>query len=182
MRIVNMKDENQWPKVLFVASRKKDRKILGSRLIAWSTSRLEPQIAPCSHLAIILRKTLVIESTASTGVRIMPYEAWARDNEVVHAFEKPYKGVLSQYIPQLMRKLWDVDYDYLGIAYFAWRMLLRIYLGRPLPKTNPWESEDRRYCVEIFGDKSELSMVSPIQLVARWYSDHTLRPRPEYVD
>lgn len=164
---------NVAPKVAYVASRKRNlKKYTGSRIISWSTKVLEPDLEPCSHLCIILKKTLVIESTMTTGVRIIPYSHWIKDNEVIHSFESPFDGKLSMYIPELMEKLWGKKYDKLGILYFSWRMLLFLFLNKPLPIINKWDSPDKRFCVEIFGEK--LGMTSPIQMVAKWNKDETL--------
>lgn len=161
------------PKVAYVASRKRKlSKYLGSKVISLSTSSLEPDLEPCSHLCIILRKTLVIESTLCTGVRIIPYSEWIKENEVVYSFNKPYEHKLSQYIPKVMDRLWGKKYDRLGILYFAWRISLWLAFRIPLPKKNKWDNPDKRFCVEIFGDK--LSMVAPIQMVAVWLKDKTL--------
>lgn len=164
----------QAPKVVYVASRKIDRKkYQGSRIISWSTKGLEPELKPCSHLCIILRNTLVIESTLSDGVRIIPYSHWIKDNEIVYSFEKPYEGNLSKYIPILMERIWGKGYDKVGILYFAWRILLFLFFRAPLPKVNRWDNPDKRFCVEIFGEK--LAMTAPIQMVARWMKDDTLK-------
>lgn len=160
------------PKVAYVASVKRDKKYKGSRLISWGTKTLEPTLEPCSHLCIILRKTLVIESTLTTGVRIIPYNHWIKKNRVVHSFEKEYDGKLSQYIPLVMDKMWGKDYDYPGILYFAWRLALWLFLRIALPKVNKWNSPEKRFCVEIFGEK--LGMTSPVQMVARWLKDPTI--------
>lgn len=160
------------PKVAYVASIKKDSKYVASKLISYGTKDLEPKIEPCSHLCIILRKTLVIESTLSTGVRIIPYTHWIKDNKVVHSFEKSYEDSLSEYIPTVMENMWGKSYDYKGILYFSFRIVLFKYLGMELPKNNKWENPKKRFCVEIFGDK--LSMVSPIQMVAKWQKDKSL--------
>jgi hypothetical protein len=109
-------------------------------------------------------------------------------------FEKSYNGKLSQYIPELMDRLWGKDYDVAGILYFYWDLLIYLLLVKEFytkakesfskknkefqrhhnlyPKVNKWEDPNKRFCVEIFGEK--LSMVSPIQMVKRWMSDPTL--------
>lgn len=161
------------PKVAYIASRKRNMsKYLGSRIISSTTKELQPELEPCSHLCIILKKTLVIESTIKTGVRIIPYNHWIKENEVVYAFDKPYEGRLSQYIPKLMDKMWGKDYDKLGILYFTWRMALFLSLGLALPKVNKWQDKNKRFCVEIFGEN--LGMTSPIQMVALWLEDDSL--------
>ena len=160
------------PKVAYVASTKRSKKYLGSKVINWGTRDLEPTLEPCSHLCIILRQTLVIESTLSTGVRIIPYSHWIKENKILYAFEKPYEGNLSEYIPAIMHKMWGKPYDYMGILYFTWRVALKMICGAPLPKTNKWDSPTKRFCVEIFGNK--LGMVSPIQMASRWLKDPEL--------
>lgn len=160
------------PKVAYVASIKRGKKYIGSMVISRGTQALEPELEPCSHLCIILRKTLVIESTLTTGVRIIPYSCWIKDNRVVYAFEKPFVDRLSKYIPMIMEKMWDKPYDYIGILYFAWRLALLLAFRIELPKVNKWNDPVKRFCVEIFGEK--LGMTSPIQMVARWLKDTEL--------
>lgn len=159
------------PKVVYVASVNRNNAI-GSYLIKETTKSLESPIKPCSHLCIILRKTLVIESTVCSGVRIIPYTHWLKKNKIIYVFEKEYEGKLSQYIPKLMDRLWGVPYDILGILYFTWRIILWLLFKIPLPKINKWQSQYKRFCVEIFGEK--LGMVSPIQMVAEWKKDEQL--------
>ena len=158
-------------KIRYVASVRRKSEI-GSKLIVWGTKDLQSNLEPCSHLAIIVRDTLVIESTLSTGVRIMPYSRWLEINKVVHNFEKEYSGRLSDYLPSILDRMWGKKYDYTGIFYFAHRILMKKVFGAKLPQDNKWECKKRRFCVEIFGDK--LSMVSPIQMVAKWDKDPTL--------
>jgi hypothetical protein len=158
----------QLPKVAYIASKRRKTSV-GSLLISQTTKGLAPGLKPCSHLCIVLKKTLVIESTLTTGVRIMPYKQWLKENEIVYVFEKSYNGKLSQYIPELMDRLWGKDYDVAGILYFSWRMILWLLCRIPLPKVNKWEDPNKRFCVEVFGEK--LAMVSPIQMVGRWKQD-----------
>ena len=156
------------PKVKYVASKRSDDKI-GSRMIAWGTKQLEPDLKPCSHLAIVVRDTLVVESTLTSGVRIIPYSKWLEYNEEVYAFEKPYEGSLSAYLPSILDRLWGRSYDYCGVMYFAWRIALNKLFRIKVPKENKWESSYKRFCVEVFGEK--LSMTSPIQMVRKWIDD-----------
>jgi len=163
-------------KIRYVASVKNDKKYWGSVLISWGTSFLHPELKPVSHLCIVLRDTLVIESVIKGGVRIIPYSHWKKTNTEVYSFSKEYEGSLSSYIPEVLEKTWGKKYDFRGILYFSWRMLLYILLKIDLPKVNPWEEHDKRFCVEIFGEK--LSMISPIQMVAIWLTDPSLERLP----
>lgn len=164
--------ENKPVKIRYVGSSRKGKKI-GSELIKWGTKDLHPELEPCSHLAIIVRDTLVIESTMNTGVRIIPYKKWLELNDIIHNFEKPYDGKLSDYLPSILDRMWGKSYDYAGVLYFAWRIILWKFLKKELPKTNAWESEGKRFCVEIFGEK--LSMVSPIQMIKKWDKDPEIK-------
>lgn len=159
-------------KVVYASSKKRSNKYIGSRLICYGTKHFHEDISPCSHLVIILRKTLVIESTMFRGVNIVPYSVWIKDNKVVDAFSVPYNQSLSNYIPNLLTNMWGKSYDWLGLLYFAWRVILNKYLNVKLPTVNILEDPNKRFCVEVFGDK--LSMVSPIQMVSRWMSDENL--------
>jgi hypothetical protein len=59
------------------------------------------------------------------------------------------------------------QYDRLGVLYFAWRIFLKWFLGKPIPDKNKWESENKWFCNELFEiifDK-DLSMKTPNDLM-----------------
>lgn len=142
---------------------------LGSKVIAWGTGKLHPELEPCSHVALKLGP-LIIESTLTKGVNIQPYQEWIKYNKVVHAFLCPKERRAVKVLDTIFAKSWGKKYDYFGILFFAWRVLGFIILKRPLPQINRWESKKRYFCVElvenITGEKYQ--MTSPIQLVAKW--------------
>lgn len=145
---------------------------IASKAIAYSTSKLHPELTPCSHVAVKIGP-LIVESTLTNGVNIQPYQEWIKYNKVVYAFKCPTNRKAVKVLTDTFAGVWGKKYDYLGICFFAWRMLGFLILNRPLPKINRWESEKRRFCVELIekitGEK--YSMTSPIQLVARWINE-----------
>jgi hypothetical protein len=151
---------------LFTKSRHKK---IGSKLISWSTGKLHPELKPCSHVAVKLGP-IIIESTLKNGAQIQPYSEWIKHHEVVHAFKCPHERTAIKVIKDVFRNSWGKSYDYLGILYFAWRMLGFLVLKRPLPSVNRWQSKNKYFCVEMIEKITgqDYQMTSPIQLVSTW--------------
>lgn len=155
-------------KIEYLFTKSRENKI-GSRLISWSTGKLHPEIAPCSHVAVKLGP-IVIESTLTNGAQIQPYSEWIKHHKVIHAFKCPENRKAINVIQDVFRASWGRSYDYKGILYFSWRMLGFIVLKRPLCQVNRWQSDNKYFCVEmiekITGENYQ--MTSPIQLVKTW--------------
>lgn len=151
---------------LFTISRQNK---FASKLIANTTGKLHPELNPCSHVAVKIGP-IIVESTLTKGVNIQPYQEWIKNNKVVYAFRCPQDRKAVKVLTDTFSGVWGKKYDYLGICFFAWRILGFLILKKPLPRVNRWESEKRRFCVELIekitGEK--YSMTSPIQLVAKW--------------
>ena len=137
----------------------------GSKLISWASSKehLTNVKVPPSHVAVLIDDTIVVESTLSSGVRMLPYNSWSEINEELYKIEcdcpnDDIKGGLEL--------VWGKKYDWMGILYFAWRYLGLILLKKPLPSVNRWQSSSKYFCTEyaglILGKK--LSMISPAKL------------------
>ena len=146
---------------------------VGSSLISWGTGKLHPQLKPCSHVGLKLGP-LIIESTLTSGVQIVPYLDWIKHQEVVYAFKCPTERKAIDVIDKVFKSSWGKSYDYLGILYFTWRMLGFILFKRPLARKNRWQSNKRYFCVEIIERITGQSyqMTSPIQLVNTWKQEN----------
>ena len=152
---------------LFTVSKKK--KAWGSKLISWSTGKLHPEIDGCSHVAIRMGD-LVLESTLSRGVDIVPYSIWIKNHRVVHAFECSVDRNITSMINTGLKYTYDKGYDYMGILFFAWRMLGFLLFKKSLPVVNRWHSDNKFFCVEVIGKVigEDYQMMSPIQLVYKF--------------
>lgn len=132
----------------------KNKKI-GSRFIAWGSSFFKEDIDQLtngipSHVAVLINECLVIESTLSTGVRIIPYNKWKEINEELYKIKciQEYNN-LEEKKKELLFEMWGKKYDYIGILYFAKAVLKYLLFNVPLPKQNKWEREDYFFCTEF---------------------------------
>ena len=72
-------------KVYYVFSRSPK---IGSKLIAWGTKFLVPEIKETpSHGAVLIDNRWVIESTLDSGFRVIHYSKWLEINEELFKFE-----------------------------------------------------------------------------------------------
>lgn len=148
---------------LFTVSRKNK---IGSRIIAKSTKNIHPELKECSHV-VIKMGPIIFESTIGKGVTIIPYKNWIKEHRVVYAFQCATDRKAKDVINNVISKFYGKKYDWNGIAYFSWRVLLFLLFGSKIPKKNKWEQKNKFFCVELIesitGEK--YSMTSPIQLV-----------------
>jgi hypothetical protein len=131
-------------KLHFLFSRNKK---CGSKLIAWSSSLFPSHITNLkevpSHVAVLVENTFVIESTLTTGVRLVPYDKWKQINEELYKIEYKQTGESVKY---LLFEVWGKKYDYLGILYFTYQMLKHLIFKSELPTQNYWERENYFFC------------------------------------
>ena len=126
--------------------------IFGAFLIRWGSSDKFFGLADCAHVMIIFDNRLVFHSLTNGGTRVDFLPNILRIQKIVHQLkpktdltqeqeEQLYQFLLGRYKGRL--------YDYLGVLYFAWRVLLKKFFGKPLPLTNKWNSELEYFCTEI---------------------------------
>lgn len=141
---------------------------IGSRLIRWGTAFLCPWVkyedVP-SHVAILVDGKWVLESTLTTGVRIIPYSTWKQINTEICKLQCLQEREFSN-IKDFYRAIELKTYDYPGILYFSWRIILKKLFNIDLPKENKWQSDDKYFCSEVIGKMTGLDyqMTSPVQL------------------
>ena len=153
----------------------RNRKI-GSRAIAWGTMFLEPEVEKIpSHVAVLINDTWVVESTLENGVRIVPYKAWKRINEEVAripcwATQRTLDDVLG-----IVEELWGLDYDWAGVTYFGWRVLLFILFKKPMPEENPYDHTNKYFCCEVVGRLTgqNFEITSPVSLMVKLQKEYT---------
>lgn len=143
----------------------------GSKMIAWASSKedLSLQEIP-SHMAVLLDDTVVIESTFTTGVRMIPYEKWSEINEELYSIpcERHYRH--SRNVLEKAYSVWGAGYDWKGIIYFAYCFVRLILLGDALPSANKWQRENKYFCTEFAARlvDEDFSMMTPAKICDTW--------------
>jgi hypothetical protein len=139
--------------------------MIGSKLIAHGTAPLCPNLKErVSHVALLVNSRWVHESTGSSGVRVLSYEAWSKINTEsarVSIGTKPY-----QQLADIYRDIAGRKYDIAGVLYLGLKIGLS-YLGFKIPKVNKWESKNRYFCCEALGylTNKYYGMSAPIQIL-----------------
>lgn len=142
---------------------------IGSFIIRNSTKQLQPEVEKSpSHVAILVNNKYVIESTLESGFRVIPYKKWLELNEELYKFECAQTWMMKE-IKQLYKPLKNKKYDFKGVLYFSWRIILNLFFRIEMPLKNKWHQEDRYFCCEVLGKMTGVSyeMVAPVQLVYR---------------
>lgn len=144
---------------------------LGSKIIQWASKKEKiPMENLPSHVAVLIDNKLVIESTLSTGVRIIPYFKWKKINNEIAKIpcKKDYKSPKEIFKAFII--LWGMKYDWLGILYFAKCLLLMIIFKKELPKRNKWEHKNKYFCTEFVARLTNIdcSMKTPAKLLHEW--------------
>lgn len=155
-------------KVDYVFSKNKK---IGSRIISWAAKyeKLGLEKNP-SHVAVLMNDQWVVESTFSSGVRILPYKSWLKINEELYKVPCEQRYRSSKDVMSHTEHLWGKKYDWRGIMYFAWAYLMLIIFDKPMPKKNRWQRKSYYFCTEYAGRivGQDYSMTSPARLCAQW--------------
>lgn len=148
---------------------KNDR--IGSRLICKFTDHLRKYIkrqrVP-SHVALLVNGRWVHESTKDCGVRVISLKKW----------QKQYTEIARcrytdccQYdtIKSLYKYIRGKKYDWPGVIYLGYRVLLNRWFNCPIPKTNKYNREDRFFCSEVIGKlrSVDYSMATPVDIMSK---------------
>jgi len=147
----------------------KNKKI-GSRFISWGTTFLEPNInlkdTP-SHIAILVNERWVVESTLENGVRLVPFSWWKKHNTIVKQIPCWDNTRELKEILKVVEEHFALKYDWLGIIYFAWRVLLYILFKTKIPKENRFEHNNKYFCCEVIGKLTgeNYEMTSPVTMM-----------------
>jgi hypothetical protein len=141
----------------------------GSKLISWSSKlftshvkNVDPLKIP-SHVAVLIDETYVIESTLTTGVRIIPYNKWKLINEELYKIPKAGKGECHKC---LLFEVWGKKYDWFGIGYFMYQITKHLLFKTELPNKNKWERENYFFCTEFAArlEGYNYSMTTPAKM------------------
>lgn len=151
-----------------------NNKKVGSRLISWAAKQEVTGLDECpSHMAILLNDTWVVESTFTTGIRIIPYFKWKQKNKELHKIPCDKVNRSSSEVLEKALRLWGKGYDWLGILYFAWAYIKLIVKKESMPKSNKWQNKSKYFCTEYAGSLTDedFSMRSPASVCAQWLKE-----------
>ena len=139
--------------------------MIGSKVIAYGSAHLEPDMPKTSHVAVLVNDRWVHEATGS-GVHISSYEKWSQVHKEVDRVQLESREY--QEIADRFRLIQGKKYDYLG-AFFLGLCIIPTFLGFKLPKRNMWQSKHDYFCCEVLGylTNQDYSMCSPIQILGR---------------
>jgi len=144
---------------------------MGSRLISWAAKfeGLDIEKRP-SHVAVLVDNIWVIESTMTTGVRIIPYWRWRELNEQLYKIQYSEVFIDSRSVLSRLLTVWGRGYDWVGILYFAYRYLRLIVFRDKLPRRNRLQDRNRYFCTEFISTLTgeDLSMKSPAKICNDW--------------
>lgn len=141
---------------------------IGSKLISWATLRLAKETTNIpSHIAILVNNKWIFESTLASGIRIVSYKDWLTINTQTHCI--PAEPIEYEKIKQLFKSLKGKKYDYMGIVYFGWRILLNMCFNLRMPTKNKFQSNSRYFCSEVAGKLLNIDsqMLSPVELLEK---------------
>lgn len=103
-----------------------------------------------SHFAFIFDDDhrLVFHSNF-IGAHVEWSERFLSKVEVVFSIDIPMTDEEAEEIYNKLPKLQNSWYDFGGLAYFAWRALLKFAFNLPLPTKNKWAHRDAFLCTEM---------------------------------
>ncbi len=139
--------------------------MIGSKMIANGTSFLSPKMPKTSHVAILINKRWVHESTGHSGVQVMSYDLWSKYHTEVYRVGLP--DMEYQTVADLFRSILGKKYDYLGVFYLGLRIAAKLIFNLNIPEENKWESSNKFFCCEVLGylvDKN-YDMMAPVQIL-----------------
>lgn len=149
----------------------KSPKSIFSKAIAWASSKegIKLEKYP-SHMAVLLDDTMVIESTLTTGVRMIPYSHWLKKNEELYKIPCMHEVRSSKDTLEKAYAKWGAGYDWMGILFFTWRFLGLILFKKSMPGKNHWQNKKRYFCCEYAGTLTgeDFSMKTPARICYDW--------------
>lgn len=147
---------------------------MGSRMISWAAKyeKLGIDELP-SHVAVLLNDRIVVESTFTSGVRMIPYKKWLQRNKQVDRIPCVNLHRASKDVFEELTRLWGRKYDWSGILYFSFMYFRLILFKKPLPSCNKWQDKNKYFCTEFVEvlSKAGCSMCSPAKLLKEWKNE-----------
>jgi hypothetical protein len=164
---------------LFSRNKKVGSKLISffSNLVLKEKPRSIKNLKVPSHVCVLVNKRWVHESTLETGVRVISFERWLENNELLYRVGSNYKTVNYGTVKLILKRLRGKPYDYPGVLYFSFRVFLYLLLGVPIPKKNAWHSRNRYFCCELVGKLTgeDYEMTTPVQMLKNFLDINRLR-------
>lgn len=140
--------------------------MIGSKVIALGSKHLAKHLPNTSHVALLVNKRWVHESTGHSGVRVISIDKWKTINTEVARIElqpKTYQQIADKY-----RTIQSKKYDYLGVFFLA-LSIIPTFFGLGLPKKNLWEDKNKYFCCEALAyfTGQDYSMSTPVQILQK---------------
>ncbi len=139
---------------------------IGSKIIRWATSHLKTQNYDTpSHAAILVNHRWVHESTLESGVRVVSIDEWSKQNVIVCSISCPVERDYEE-IKKYFGVIRNKKYDWLGVIYLGFYILLSRYFGIKIPDKNKWQSDNKYFCTEVIGYmiNEDFDMKSPTEV------------------
>lgn len=120
-----------------------------------------------SHCAWVFFRRLVLEAVLTRGFRINYIKTLKKENDILGYYEYDSHEVTRQFVVMKMQNILDkfhgLGYDYMGVLFQGWRILLNRFFNIPIPDENKWESNNRLSCQEAFTELTgeDYSMTTP---------------------
>lgn len=145
---------------------------IGSKVIRWGTAEKgeHPDEVPSHYFMIFFRK-IVLESRLESGVRITYWGAFLKKNTIIKLFvpagEAEKREKRGRMFSRILENTYGKAYDFMAVLYYSYRILLKKWFGKKMPKKNKWNHEDKFFCDEIYSEVSgeDMSMKSPNDLM-----------------
>lgn len=120
---------------------------IGSAIIRWATGE------PVSHCGILFDNQLLLHSSPMKGGKVAIYEQFQKTN-VTYSELKPKQELSLEQEERFYRNvLAYIDgqkgYDWPAVLWLGYRVLLKKYFAKPIPKKNPWNEPSMDFCSEI---------------------------------
>lgn len=142
-------------------------KKIGSYIIREGSHFLAPNIedAP-SHVCLLIDNKWIVESTLEYGFRVISYKKWLKINEELYKIKSKDQWTMEM-IKKHYKPLKNKEYDYWGVIYFGWSVVLMKLFGIQKPVKNKLNSENKYFCTEVIGKMTNTNyeMTAPIELL-----------------
>lgn len=119
---------------------------------------------PVSHMAIVFDDKIVFHSNFK-GVHIEWFETFKKSNEVVFEIiinmnledeERLYQRVITAYDGK--------SYDYTGLLYLLYHMILNKVFKKQLPTDNKWASNNNYFCIELLNLFEQITIGTNVEV------------------
>lgn len=141
---------------------------IGSKAISYGSIKSGSFDDIPSHMSFVFFNTFVYESRLESGVVINEWDEFKLNNRIVKAYDLGLNPKMSgRLYCALFNKSYRKKYDWKAVLYLGYRQAMWKFFGWKKPDQNPWNTEDRYYCNELYSfiKSGDLSMITPYDLM-----------------